>query len=239
MTTVHAMTAERSTFHMVEDACGIAEMDIENHDREQEMASALYREPGSIGVYSASHPAMSVAVCRTWRQANIDNLLFFLTGNTARRHRAAVDMLAAGADDVQPVTIHALEMAARLHALEGRMREPESPFLRFCGCSFNQTTGDVYSPAGFVNLTRKESDLLTLLIMREGSCVTKEMFLGYAYQGRDEPNLKIVDVFASRVRQKLAALTGGRDVIETIWGRGFRFVRAGIVPALADSGRAG
>ena len=37
----------------------------------------------------------------------------------------------------------------------------------------------------------------------------------------DEPELKIIDVFICKLRKKLANATGGRDHIETVWGRGY------------------
>jgi two-component system, cell cycle response regulator CtrA len=236
--TVHVMTVDRAAWHMVEDACGHAGMEVVNHDHHQKMASALYREPGSIGVYSAS-PGVAHQVCEAWRQANIDNLLIVLTRNARTFHRAAAMLLNSGADDVQSDTIYAEELAARLMAISGRVRHEDTPMLRFCGCAFNKITGDVYSPFGYVNLTKREADFLTLLIMREGFCVTREMFFTYAYQGRDEPHPKIIDVYACKVRKKLAHLTGGLDVIETIWGRGFRFVREGVLPEVTEARRVG
>jgi two-component system cell cycle response regulator CtrA len=37
----------------------------------------------------------------------------------------------------------------------------------------------------------------------------------------DEPEIKIIDVFICKLRKKLANASGGKDYIETIWGRGY------------------
>jgi two-component system cell cycle response regulator CtrA len=37
----------------------------------------------------------------------------------------------------------------------------------------------------------------------------------------DEPELKIIDVFICKLRKKLAEASGGKNYIETIWGRGY------------------
>ena len=37
----------------------------------------------------------------------------------------------------------------------------------------------------------------------------------------DEPELKIIDVFICKLRRKLADASGGKDYIETVWGRGY------------------
>jgi two-component system, cell cycle response regulator CtrA len=63
--------------------------------------------------------------------------------------------------------------------------------------------------------------MLELLSLRKGTTLTKEMFLNHLYGGMDEPELKIIDVFISKIRKKLAYTSGGRNYIQTIWGRGY------------------
>ena len=63
--------------------------------------------------------------------------------------------------------------------------------------------------------------MLEMLALRKGSTLTKEMFLNHLYGGMDEPELKIIDVFICKLRKKLANASGGRNYIETVWGRGY------------------
>jgi len=51
--------------------------------------------------------------------------------------------------------------------------------------------------------------------------LTKEMFLNHLYGGMDEPEIKIIDVFICKLRKKLANASGGKNYIETVWGRGY------------------
>ena len=81
-----------------------------------------------------------------------------------------------------------------------------------------------------VRLTGKEYSILELLSLRQGVTVTKEMLLGHLYGGKDEPELKIIDVFVCHLRKKLAEATGGKQCIETIWGRGYRLSGPAQVP---------
>jgi two-component system cell cycle response regulator CtrA len=37
----------------------------------------------------------------------------------------------------------------------------------------------------------------------------------------DEPELKIIDVFVCKLRRKLYEASGGRNYVETVWGRGY------------------
>ena len=73
-----------------------------------------------------------------------------------------------------------------------------------------------------VPLTGREYCIFELLSLRQGITVTKEMLLGHLYGGKDEPELKIIDVFVCHLRKKLAQATAGKQYIETSWGRGYR-----------------
>ncbi len=72
-----------------------------------------------------------------------------------------------------------------------------------------------------MNLTGKEYQILEILALRKETTLSKEMFLNHLYGGMDEPELKIIDVFICKLRKKLANASGGRDYIETVWGRGY------------------
>ena len=72
-----------------------------------------------------------------------------------------------------------------------------------------------------MHLIGKEYQILEILALRKGTTLSKEMFLNHLYGGMDEPELKIIDVFICKLRKKLANASGGRDYIETVWGRGY------------------
>ena len=72
-----------------------------------------------------------------------------------------------------------------------------------------------------MHLTGKEYQILEILALRKGTTLSKEIFLNHLYGGMDEPELKIIDVFICKLRKKLANASGGRDYIETVWGRGY------------------
>jgi two-component system, cell cycle response regulator CtrA len=84
-----------------------------------------------------------------------------------------------------------------------------------------------------VHLTGKEYQLLELLALRQSMTLTKEMFLSHLYGGMDEPEMKIIDVFICKLRKKLANASGGKDYIETVWGRGYVMRDQGVVAATA------
>jgi hypothetical protein len=67
------------------------------------------------------------------------------------------------------------------------------------------------------HLTKREADFLRSVLSRRNTS-TKDMLLNDLYGGRDEPDVKIVDVFAFKVRFKLGQ---HRGAVETVWGRGY------------------
>ena len=63
--------------------------------------------------------------------------------------------------------------------------------------------------------------MLELLALRKGSTLSKDAFVNHLYNGMDEPDPKIVDVFICRLRKKMADMSDGDNYIETVWGRGY------------------
>lgn len=75
--------------------------------------------------------------------------------------------------------------------------------------------GDLVVPLEW-GLTAKEEAVMRALIERE--IASKEYILGFVYNGRDEAEPKIVDVFVHHIRKKIGPF-GVK--IETVWGRGY------------------
>jgi two-component system cell cycle response regulator CtrA len=66
-----------------------------------------------------------------------------------------------------------------------------------------------------VHLTGKEYGILELLSSRKGTILTKEMLLNHLYGGMDEPELKIIDSFVSKLGRSLCRLPEEN----TTWGQ--------------------
>ncbi len=88
--------------------------------------------------------------------------------------------------------------------------------------SLNLNTHRVEVNGKQVHLTNKEYAILEILSLRKGTTTTKVMLLDHLYDGLDEPEMKIIDVFICKLRKKLVRLTGGEHYIETVRGRGYR-----------------
>lgn len=73
-------------------------------------------------------------------------------------------------------------------------------------------------------LTRKEAEILAALNRRPGSVIPREMLWDTLYLNGDyEPAVKIIDVFMSKLRAKLAP-----EFILSVWGTGYLLSEAGV-----------
>lgn len=166
------------------------------------------------------------------RRRGIKNLVVALIDDPLAGHKSFSDFMNAGADDAQPLSIDPQELTARMAALIRRAAPQEDEFLVRVGCAmFDVRSGRVSSEYGSASLTQYEAATLLAILDRGGAVVTKEMIMSRVYNDMaGEPGSKIVDVYVCKLRKKILPICGGRDVIETIWGRGFRYVEAGIEP---------
>jgi two-component system cell cycle response regulator CtrA len=126
-----------------------------------------------------------------------------------------------GADDYMTKPFHKEELVARIHAVVRRSKGHAQSVIESGDLVVNLDTKMAEINGARVHLTGKEYQILELLSLRKGMTLTKEMFLNHLYGGMDEPDLKIIDVFMCKLRKKLANASGGKNYIETVWGRGY------------------
>ena len=158
-------------------------------------------------------------VLRSLRLSKVRTPILILSGLASIEHK--VKGLGFGADDYMTKPFHKTELIARVHAIVRRSQGHAQSVVQTGDLSVNVDAKTVHINQVGVNLTGKEYQMLELLSLRRGTTITKEMFLGQLYGGMDEPEIKIIDVFVCKLRKKLAAASGGKDYIETVWGRGY------------------
>ena len=110
---------------------------------------------------------------------------------------------------------------ARIHAIVRRSKGHAQSVMQIGDLALDLDKKTVRISGASLYLTNKEYQMLELLVLRKGLPLTKEMFLNHLYDGMDEPEIKIIDVFICKLRKKLANASCGNVYIETLWGRGY------------------
>jgi two-component system, cell cycle response regulator CtrA len=175
-------------------------------------------------VDTTSPPEDGFAFIRRLRSARNDTPLVALTGSHCDDR---VRALGLGADDAIAQPVDRDEMRARITAVIRRHKGHSQSLLHSGVLSLSIDSREVCVSGRAVKLTGKEYAMLELLVLRKGHVVTKDMFLTHLYNGADEAETKIIDVFICKLRRKLNA-AGAREVIATVWGQGYALREAAV-----------
>lgn len=160
-----------------------------------------------------------LAVLREIRDAKVRTPVLILSGGgNVEKMLRCFDL---GADDFLTKPYRGDELIARIRAVILRSNGHASPNLRIGDILIELSTRRVTIDGNNMVLTRREYQVLELLVMRKGGTVTKTAFLNHLYGGRDEPDEKIIDVYVCKVRKKIAAMSRNKAYIETVWGQGY------------------
>ena len=160
-----------------------------------------------------------VEVLRHLRLARVDTPILILTGSDDTESK--LRGFGFGADDYMTKPFNREELQARIQAIIRRSKGHSQALIQIGDIAVNLDAQSVEVKGKPIHLTGKEYQILELLSLRKGMTLSKEMFLNHLYGGMDEPELKIIDVFICKLRKKLSEALGGKNVIETVWGRGY------------------
>jgi two-component system cell cycle response regulator CtrA len=158
-------------------------------------------------------------VLRKLRVSKVRTPILILSGLAAIEDK--IKGLGYGADDYMTKPFHKDELVARIQAIIRRSKGYAQSVIDAGDLRVDLDSKMVEIAGNRVHLTNKEYQMVELLALRKGMTLTKEMFLSHLYGGMDEPELKIIDVFMCKLRKKLANASGGKDYIDTVWGRGY------------------
>ncbi|MBQ8785296.1 MAG: response regulator transcription factor [Alphaproteobacteria bacterium] len=158
-------------------------------------------------------------VLKRLRSAKKTTPVLILSGiNVAENKVKGLDF---GADDYLTKPFDRAELLARIKAIVRRNEGHADSVIRTGDIEVNINNQTVSVNGEVLHLTGKEYGIMELLSVRKGSTLNKDQFLNHLYGGIDEPELKIIDVFICKLRKKLEKASGGKNYIETVWGRGY------------------
>ncbi len=167
-------------------------------------------------------PGMNgIEIIKKIRAAGLATPVIFMTALGGVSDR--VEGLDAGADDylVKPFSMQ--ELLARIRAM---LRRKESQLIQ----ADNPFAGEVrYDPASLLayvkgdetKLTRKEGQLLELLLLNKGNVLSREKIFDKVWGMEADRDETIMEIYIHRLRKKVAV--GGSGIsIDTVRGVGYR-----------------
>jgi two-component system response regulator PhoP len=113
---------------------------------------------------------------------------------------------------------------ARINALLRRAAGHGSSTMCFSGIEIDTNSQSVTCLGNPVTLTGHEYRILEYLMLHAGKVISKTELTEHIYDQDFDRDSNVVEVLVGRIRKKLDPL-GERKPIETLRGRGYRFVR--------------
>jgi two-component system, OmpR family, response regulator len=154
-------------------------------------------------------------VCRRLRASEVWAPVLMLTARDAVEDRVAG--LDAGADDylVKPFAFD--ELLARLRALTRRVPTERPTMVEVADLQLDPAAHRAWHAGVELELSAKEFALLELFMRNPGVVLSRGQLLDGAWDMSFERRSNIIDVYVRYLRGKI-----GRDLIDTVRGRGYR-----------------
>lgn len=154
--------------------------------------------------------------CRELRNAGHSGAILALCAGPPEGER----LLEAGADDFMPAPYDSLELATRIRASVRRITSRSH--LRWGSMDLDRVARVVRVDDVRIALSARECELLACLIEEGGRVVSRARLRERVWQRREDRGTNLVEVYLSRLRDKLGAHA---IVIETVRRAGYRLRR--------------
>lgn len=161
-----------------------------------------------------------ISLCQQIRTHGYSMPILLLTAKDASTDK--VIGLDAGADDYVVKPFNLQELLARIRALLRRGSESLPPILEWRGLHLNPNTCKVTYEERPLNLTPKEYALLELFLRNSYRVFSRGAILEMLWPSYELPEEEAVKTHIKGIRQKLKALGAPADLIETVYGIGYR-----------------
>ena len=168
-----------------------------------------------------------ITLCRKLRSHGYTMPILLLTGRDSGHDKAIG--LDAGGDDYVVKPFDPEELVARVRALLRRGGVTVSPILTWGALTLDPGACEVRYDDHQLQLTPKEYALLELLMRNQRRVFSCGMVLEHLWSYEDAPGEEAVRTHIKCVRQKLKAVGAPPDLIETVYGIGYR-----LKPSVAD-----
>ncbi|MDX2239447.1 MAG: response regulator [Leptolyngbyaceae cyanobacterium bins.302] len=161
-----------------------------------------------------------VSLCRQIRSKGLQVPILLLTGRDSGHDKAIG--LDAGADDYVVKPFDPEELVARVRALLRRRGAIARPLLTWGDLQLNPSSCEVTCGTQPLSLTPKEYALLELFLRNSRRVFSCGMILEHLWSYEDMPGEDAVRTHIKGLRQKLKGVGLPHDLVETVYGIGYR-----------------
>ncbi|MCC5637533.1 response regulator [Nostoc sp. CHAB 5844] len=161
-----------------------------------------------------------ISLCRQIRSGGWQMPILLLTGRDSS-HEKAIG-LDAGADDYVVKPFEQEELVARVRALLRRGGTTSQPVLEWGNLRLDPSSCEVIYGEDLLSLTPKEYALLELFLRNSRRVFSCGMILEHLWSYEDTPGEEAVRTHIKGLRQRLKAVGAPSDLIETVYGIGYR-----------------
>lgn len=169
-----------------------------------EAALFLNQEPSDLIVLDINLPGKSgIDVLSELRRRDDPRPVILLTARSNTEDRVAG--LDAGADDYLAKPFAMDELAARVRALGRRKRATPRRVLEIGDLRLDLETPQAFIGDAAIEIPRRELTVLVALAEANGRAVSKAALLDQVYGAGSETDEKVIEVYVSRLRKRLAS----------------------------------
>lgn len=161
-----------------------------------------------------------ISLCKKIRSSGRRVPILLLTGRDSSHDKAIG--LDAGADDYVVKPCDEEELVARVRALLRRGGVNSQPVLEWRGLRLDPSSCEVTYQEDQLSLTPKEYALLELLMRNNRRVFSCGMILDHLWSYEDTPGEDAVRTHIKGLRMKLKAAGAPHDLVETVYGIGYR-----------------
>ncbi len=164
-------------------------------------------------------------ICRDLRRENINTPIIMLTARDDEVDK--IVGLELGADDYVTKPFSVKELSARVRAVLRRQntgeQQQENQMVTVGEFLIKPLNCEIWFKGRKMELTMKEYELLQMLLKNKGRVLKREYLLEVLWDYPDSANTRALDVYISKLRDKIEIDSKNPQYIITVRGFGYKF----------------